>query len=378
MANNAVLGIIMAPVGLASDIKTIVGKNSLAQACQSNIYLWSESKPVVYTGDASNPTWWKGDDGNCGFAPKRLGSPEDSKNYCSGGLNGWSYTPPRGGAAAPFRMLFFKNYFHNAALANYQPKVSVSSSQQNLGSGLTFRTQFTFTLSWSRGVIADEIRTLLLSDIGVINGAKFGVYMTDGGGNGGQSTSTSTISTSSNSISVSINMFVMGIYTAYFFIQKNGVYYSIPLAKSIGNLASVGNQTGGGSGGSGTDAEKPTVKITCTNDPFLTATFNVDLYNNTSYNINIKNASWYIKDVTHGPDDALTVDETSGTISGWANTSLSAGQHKYANGLSGNINAGLRLKAAFNLIAVITYTTSAGVQKSVSDTQVVYINPSAS
>lgn len=80
---------------------------------------WSKKKPVIRRGiEASiiDPNWYKADDGFCGFSVGWAQSQDSSlTNLINAYKEGtWIYKPPTGGDDAPYRILDFEGYDHNA------------------------------------------------------------------------------------------------------------------------------------------------------------------------------------------------------------------------------------------------------------------------
>lgn len=111
-------GIITAPVGIDSDIAPVLGVGSydlgyLCSNAHGKINPQSKKKPVKYAqlAPASNVEWWRATDGRCGFsfpATQVVIANQDEDKV-------WTYNPPTGGDAAPYRALDFEGYNHNAS-----------------------------------------------------------------------------------------------------------------------------------------------------------------------------------------------------------------------------------------------------------------------
>ena len=130
---------IVAPVSFA-DVNQILGTShtDLGSLCKDNhINIWAKYKPVVnnakfyteqwdYTNNCwkSTADWWKGS-GNTtvgGILPKSvtvaLNNAQNMADFIAlydGGMNGWTYTAPSGGALSPYRLTDYACYNHAAA-----------------------------------------------------------------------------------------------------------------------------------------------------------------------------------------------------------------------------------------------------------------------
>lgn len=104
------------------------GSGDVGVLCGSNqmINKWAKYKPVIYpnlinTYDQLNSnktwkstaTWWRGTDGKCG-----LNATVYNREYdlTQGFESDWGYNPPTGGMAAPYRLIDFNYYNHNAQM----------------------------------------------------------------------------------------------------------------------------------------------------------------------------------------------------------------------------------------------------------------------
>jgi hypothetical protein len=130
---------ITAPVSFA-DVNAVLGSNKtdLGRLCTlSNINVWAKYKPVVNNGkfytsqfDFTNNRWkndtdcdwWHGsaNDSIGGIKPKNVTIVCDASHLAElialydGGMNGWTYTAPSGGALSPYRLTDYADYNHNA------------------------------------------------------------------------------------------------------------------------------------------------------------------------------------------------------------------------------------------------------------------------
>lgn len=122
---------ITAPIGLG-DICRLLRERTmdLGSLCQSKtINKWAKYKPVsnyeleyedelntTRDGWKDTATWWKGTDGQCGIANIRTLSADDLKAADMATLfaDSWTYNPPSGTAASPFRAEDFLLYRRTA------------------------------------------------------------------------------------------------------------------------------------------------------------------------------------------------------------------------------------------------------------------------
>ena len=128
-------GLITPPVNTA-DVSYVTRKGSndvgtLCGASNTMINKWAKYKPVIYPNliDStvlngivqinndktwkSTATWWRGTDGKCG-----LNAAVYNREYdlTQGFESDWGYNPPTGGLAAPYRLIDFNYYNHNAQM----------------------------------------------------------------------------------------------------------------------------------------------------------------------------------------------------------------------------------------------------------------------
>lgn len=110
-------GKITAPVSIG-DVSTAlgVGNYDLGYLCKNThgkTNMWSKKKPVKWAqlAPASNVEWWKATNGRYGFI-----FPSTTVVITNQNDDGvWTYDPPIGGDASPFRLLDFEGYNHNAS-----------------------------------------------------------------------------------------------------------------------------------------------------------------------------------------------------------------------------------------------------------------------
>lgn len=126
-------GLIYHPVN-THDVSYVTRKSSndvgtLCGASNTMINKWAKYKPVilpnvvdstVINGVAqlnsdstwkSTATWWKGSNGKCGLTVNKYNL---ASTMIAAWDNNWVYNPPTGGMAAPYRLIDFNYYYHNA------------------------------------------------------------------------------------------------------------------------------------------------------------------------------------------------------------------------------------------------------------------------
>lgn len=126
-------GKITEPVSLLGDICPVLGiSTSSIKYAVTNVHgkikKWAKYKPVrilggILVNHTTNPTWWKGSDGQCGLTIPKLTSyapggsgPEANalKDLYDNGNADWTYNPPDGTRLYPARSGDFEGYNHNA------------------------------------------------------------------------------------------------------------------------------------------------------------------------------------------------------------------------------------------------------------------------
>lgn len=171
----------------------------------ADINMWAKYKPVPYPSDIiypqmnsdgswkSDSTWWKGSDNNYGITINvntyRVGT---GSGVCTddnalpnalnalaaninGGNHGWGYERPWGGANAPYRLLDFNGYNHNAP----KPIRNVSVSDVSMTPHRSW-TQQVQMLTPSGDSISNR-DYLVPTDITSLNlRAGFAIYLKDG------------------------------------------------------------------------------------------------------------------------------------------------------------------------------------------------------
>ena len=119
-------GKITAPVGLDSDVYPTLGIGAtsngydLGYACANThgkINKWSKYKPVRQPYLDYRSDYWKANDGLCGLSVVGYMSPGTlNSGFLKDLFDGvdWGYNAPTGGDSAPYRVLDFNGYNHNA------------------------------------------------------------------------------------------------------------------------------------------------------------------------------------------------------------------------------------------------------------------------
>lgn len=125
-------GLITYPIGVV-EVCNVLGTNhaDVGWVCSRGTLInkWAKYKPVIYpnlidtTGQLnsnktwkSSATWWKASDGKCGFT---INLRTDSAALVNNWGTDWTYNPPTGGTAAPYRLIDFNYYDHKAVSPVY-------------------------------------------------------------------------------------------------------------------------------------------------------------------------------------------------------------------------------------------------------------------
>lgn len=189
----------------------------------ANINMWSLKKPVRNNVDFPTGEWWKAD--NCGLGTQSVQHPTQLANVINGGLNGWHYRLPRGGAYnEPYRLGDFRGYAPNAA--RMVDGLIVPNKVQK---GTTMIIEAVVTQPGSDSVT--------VADLG-LSGCYFGAYIV-GSGSNCIKTSASPLNTLSTSVSFDTSNFGTGDHKVYVFLSTspittqtttlvNSTYYTIP------------------------------------------------------------------------------------------------------------------------------------------------------
>lgn len=114
-------------------------------------------KPVKYPSLDSPANYWKGTDEKCGFS-----FPATTSKITSQSSDGvWTYNPPVGGDASPFRILDFEGYYHNASRKWFTINIP---DTMVIGYANTFNIGGTINLENSRNLTYyDTIKQLWIS-----------------------------------------------------------------------------------------------------------------------------------------------------------------------------------------------------------------------
>lgn len=307
MANNN--GLITAPVTM-QDVRTVLGNSStdLGTLCKaSQINIWAKYKPVVLAlvdtvsqFDKTNnkwyswATWWKGQTGTCGLVPYVLRSAADVVNYCSGGLNGWSYSHPYGGSASPYRLTDFASYYHRALapISNFRME-TYNTQDAAMVCGLTQSSDTQLTLAdlnnFDNYYLAFYAKRRNQSDTKVLTAQK-------------------TLGNNGNAIDFQLASWNAGTWDIYPFITDergddgtiSAVRHSCPQANAMS--LTIASQT---------------ITVWLTNvavSGVRTVTATINIKNNTSSAVVLNNNYYKIRFSNKKWDDALVSGETSGSI----------------------------------------------------------------
>lgn len=138
-------GIISAPVSIA-DVQSVLGNGStdLGTLCRAlQINKWAKYKSVIKNlidttsqldsnkNWLSSATWWKGTSGNCGITYTTYSTPSAARTAILNASSVWGYEPPSGGSSAPYRLIDFNQYNHNAP----SPTTGIGASDAQLTAG---------------------------------------------------------------------------------------------------------------------------------------------------------------------------------------------------------------------------------------------------
>lgn len=189
-------GIITWPVNPETDVYRVLGIGptengyEVNYACSNKhgkINMWSRRKPVHYQ-NALEPDrttqWWKGSQGKCGLnvpSTNYIGSLPSL--FTADRKNGWSYEPPRGGLASPYRIADFDGYMHDA-----QPPISSWDIDSRVYPGKSLTVQKTESLpsadkTGPGSIGLDDITVATETGDITMDKLFFGVVITDADGN---------------------------------------------------------------------------------------------------------------------------------------------------------------------------------------------------
>lgn len=302
--------LITAPVVMPSDISAVlsISGTDLATNCKSSVInMWSKYKPVVLAQidttsqfDKTNnkwyswATWWKGTTGTCGLVPKTLRNVANVTSYCSGGLNGWRYTKPSGGAASPYRLTDFAGYYHGAV-------APIGSFRME-----TYNTQDAAMVC---SLTQSSDTQLTLADLNNFNNYYLAFYAVRRNATGTKVlTAQRTLGNNGNAIDFQLGSWNAGTWDIYPFITDErsddgtiaAVRHSCPMA-SVLTLTVPDNA----------------ITVWLTNvavSGIRTVTATINVKNNTNASV-ILNINYYkIRFSNKDWDDALVAGETSGSI----------------------------------------------------------------
>lgn len=195
----------------------------------ANIQMWAKFKPVRKGDDFTDMSFYKAEDGNCGFAIKSTTHPALIEELLDGEMNGWEYQLPRGKEYnEPFRLGDFRKYNPTAERMFFDYEVP---SKVNASTVLSVQI-----------VVAQDSssdRTYLIPADLEIGNCYFGAYIAGTNANFVK-TSANTIGSGSGSVSFDISeLSSTATYTVYPFlctrkietqtkVLVEGTYYTIP------------------------------------------------------------------------------------------------------------------------------------------------------
>lgn len=225
-------GIITAPVSI-DDVKQAlgVGSNDLGTLCKSpQINMWARNKPVVYPAPFSF-NYGAGLDGKFGIQPFTFTDLSTiNTRYVDGNKNGWVYTPPTGGATAPYRLGDFNGYKSDSVPPFYN--INVAGGCKDLSDYLTITGDI-------RNALEDD--EIAVSEIDGVSDRYFGVAVTNTSNVAkGCITSTGTITATGINLQFNISTLSEGNYIVYPFLaaaainpqsagnSHTGTFYTIP------------------------------------------------------------------------------------------------------------------------------------------------------
>lgn len=183
----------------------------------------------------STATWWKGNTGDCGIELPFLTMRDisDIVDHCDGSANGWVYNPPTGGTNAPYRLIDFNYYDHDAVcpVSNFTLYGKVVSNQAGgkVEAGISIRSSSSYAIS--------------LMDMATLVGKYFSVYfLRKGSSNSRQASCEAVIGASGGDhFEVSTQGWTTGTWLAYPLLSEfplNGEsvansYYPLPYTSPI-------------------------------------------------------------------------------------------------------------------------------------------------
>ena len=230
-------GIITKPISI-DDVKQAlgVGSNDLATLCKSpQINMWARNKPVIYPAPFFS-NYGAGLDDKFGIQPFTFTDLSTiNTRYVDGNKNGWIYTPPTGGATAPYRLGDFNGYKSNSVPPFYN--INVAGGCKDISDYLTITGDI-------RNALEDN--EIAVSEIEGVSDKYFGVAVTNTSNVAkGCITSTGTITATGINIQFNISTLSEGNYIVYPFLaaesispqsagnSHTGSYYTIPKCNPI-------------------------------------------------------------------------------------------------------------------------------------------------
>lgn len=198
---------------------------------KANINPMSKYKPVRFTGDfPSRDAYYKANNGLMGFAVSSYSSYTQIVDAMDGGMNGWVYELPRGGAYnEPFRMDDFIGYCPKA-----DPIIAEQYQPETCAKGDKFYVEAAVTQQGTTGIE--------FADFPFLSGYYFGVYIVGQSSGMSQWVVTDDMSVGTNLISVEVDTtnWATGKYKIYPFLSASKIsltnsytaantYYTIPL-----------------------------------------------------------------------------------------------------------------------------------------------------
>jgi hypothetical protein len=204
-----------------TDVRTALSSSSkdVGTLCASSaVNVWAKFKPVALAEivPLRSSAWWKGTSGKCGMDIATYTSLTALFAALSGGNYAWGRELPTGGTSAPYRLLDFQGYNHNAE----NPVGAIGGTSYTISSGK-------ITIQYDIAAVGSD--NLTLSDID-INGTSLdefylGVYCY-----GGTGSTSSFYCTASQPFAQSTDMSIeiTGLTDSY-----AGTYNVIPFFSSV-------------------------------------------------------------------------------------------------------------------------------------------------
>lgn len=213
-------GKITAPVTV-TDVRTALSSSSkdVGTLCSSpSVNVWAKYKPVPLAEivPLRSSAWWKGTSGMCGMDITTYNSLTALFAALSGGNYAWGRELPTGGTAAPYRLLDFQGYNHNAE----NPVGAIGGTSYTISSGR-------ITIQYDMAAVGSD--NITLSDI-EINGDSLDEYYLGVYAYGGTGSTSSFYCTASQPFTSSTDMSIeiTGLTDSY-----AGTYNVIPFFSSV-------------------------------------------------------------------------------------------------------------------------------------------------